>query len=233
MARKVKNHPSPDGRASRWEEHRDQRRTALVEAAVAAIDTHGPDASIAQIAAVAGVSKPVLYRYFADKDELHAEVGSWGAQQVLDHVVPPLLTDLPTRERTARAVDGYLEVIANHPQVFHLLVRHHRSSGDPLSSGKQSIASTFARVIGDGLRHLGVDAAGAEPWAHGLVGLGLSTGEWWLTRQTMSREAVGRYLTDFVWHAFEGIAEEYGVPLSTLDAADADQVTPIRKGRRL
>ena len=54
-------------------------------------------------------------------------------------------------------------------------------------------------------------AAGAEPWAHGLVGLGLSTGEWWLRRRTMSRTAVSHYLSSFVWHAFEGIAAEHGV----------------------
>lgn len=52
---------------------------------------------------------------------------------------------------------------------------------------------------------------GAEPWSHGLVGLGLSTGEWWLRRKTMSRSAVSAYLSSFIWHAFEGIARENGV----------------------
>ena len=47
--------------------------------------------------------------------------------------------------------------------------------------------------------------------AHGLVGLGLSTGEWWLRRRTMSRAAVSRHLSMFIWHAFEGIAREHGV----------------------
>ncbi|KRF17643.1 hypothetical protein ASG90_04555 [Nocardioides sp. Soil797] len=231
MTRKVKSPGPSDGRTTRWDEHRDQRRATLIEAAVSAIDEHGAGANIAQIAATAGVSKPVLYRYFADKDELHAAVGSWGAQQVLDRVIPPLLTDLPIRERIAVSVDGYLAVIAEHPALFQLVVHHRTDAKDPLADGRKTITSTFARVIGDGLRHLGVDAAGAEPWAHGLVGLGLSTGEWWLGRQTMSQEAVGRYLTEFIWHAFEGIAEEYGVPLSTLDAPPP-AATPIRRGHK-
>ena len=55
MARLVKNplareSGSDDGRATRWDQHRTDRRAELVEAAVAAIDTHGPAASIAQIA---------------------------------------------------------------------------------------------------------------------------------------------------------------------------------------
>lgn len=231
MSRQVKDSASPDGRASRWDDHRGQRRERLVDAAVSAIDEHGPDASVAQIATAAGVSKPVLYRYFADKHELHAAVGSWGAQQALDQIIPPLLTDAPIRDRITQGVDGYLDVIAQHPHVFQLVVRHRTDANDPFADGKQAITSAFARVIGDGLRSLGVDAAGAEPWAHGLVGLGLSTGEWWLTRQTMSREAVGRYLTEFVWHAFEGICNEYGVPLTALDTpTPSDRPTPIRRG---
>src|ERR1700712_3460583 len=72
-----------DGRASRWDEHREARRGELVEAAVAAIDEHGPTASVAQISTSAGVSRPVLYRYFADKEDLYRAVGAWGAQQVI------------------------------------------------------------------------------------------------------------------------------------------------------
>jgi hypothetical protein len=68
-------------------------------------------------------------------------------------------------------------------------------------------------VMGDVLRELGVDAGGAEPWAHGLVGLGLATGEWWVDRRTMSRAHVGAYLSDFVWHALQGITRSYGVSL--------------------
>ena len=85
--------------------------------------------------------------------------------------------------------------------------------GDPLADGKAAIAAAIARVMGDALRQLGVDSAGAEPWAHGLVGLGLSTGEWCLTRQTMSRSAVAGYLSSFVWHALEGISSSYGVSI--------------------
>ena len=167
-------------------------------------------------------------RYFADKSELYAAVGQWGARLVTERLVPPLASDRPVRERTAEAVEAYLRTIEEHPQVFLLLVRHRGTDTDPLADGRGAIAALIARILGDTLRDLDVDAAGAEPWAHGLVGLGLSTGEWWFERRTMSRAAVARYLTAFVWHAFSGIAEEYGVPLSVLDSP-APSPTPIRK----
>lgn len=206
---------TPDRRSTRWEAHRQDRRAAFVAAAVAAIDKHGPEASIAQIAREAGVSKPVLYRYFADKVELHAAVGQWGADQVLERVVPPLFGDEPVRERIAKACDGYLAVIEEHPAVFALLVRH-RSGEDPLADGKIKISTALADVVGTTLRDLGADPDAAEPWAHGLVGLALATGQWWLGREAMPRAEVTRYLSTFVWHSLEGFASDHGVSLTEL-----------------
>ena len=199
-----------DGRHSRWDSHRESRRTELVVAAVAAIDEHGPTASIAQIAESAGVSKPVLYRYFSDKDDLYRAVGHWGADQVVQAVVPTLASSRPMRERVERACAQYLTLISHHPNVFFLLVDHPNNQ-DPFADGKEMIAAAFARTLNDGLAELGVDASGAEPWAYGVLGFGLSTGEWWLRRRTMSRAAVSRHLSSFIWNAFEGIAREHGV----------------------
>ena len=215
MARIVKDpKPRDDRRNSRWDEHRETRRTELVAAAVAAIDEHGPSAGIAEIAASAGVSKPVLYRYFSDKADLYRAVGAWGANAVIDGLLPVLLGDGPIRSRVETACDDYLQLISLHPHVFFLLVEH-PTNEDPLADGKEMVAATISRTLGDVLRGLGVDAAGAEPWAHGLVGLGLSTGEWWLRRQTMSRSAVSAYLSSFIWNAFEGIARENGVQIDS------------------
>lgn len=211
MSRIVKD---PDGRNSRWDDHRESRRAELVEAAVVAIDTHGPSASIAEIATSAGVSKPVLYRYFADKDDLYRAVGAWGANAVIDGLLPALTATTPLRDRVEQGCEVFLELISLHPHVFFLLVDH-PTNEDPLADGKEMVAATISRLLGDTLHDLGVDAAGAEPWAHGLVGLGLATGEWWLRRNTMSRQAVTRYLSSFIWNAFEGIARENGVRIDS------------------
>lgn len=212
-----------DGRSSRWDAHREERRAELIAAAVRAIDEQGPEVNMADIAGAAGVSKPVLYRYFADKDELHAAVGQWGADEVLAGVVPALLVDAPVRTRIEAAVDAYLRVIEEHPQVFFLLVRHRASgdgaAGDPLADGKARIAATLSRFLSETMRGLGVDPGGAEPWAQGIVGLGLATGEWWLEKRTMPRAAISGYLSAFVWHSLEGPATELGVPLSALDVS--------------
>jgi AcrR family transcriptional regulator len=219
-----------DGRSTRWSEHREARRTDLVAAAVAAIDEHGPTASIAQIAASAGVGKPVLYRYFADKDDLYRAVGRWGAEQVMRALVP--LTETPVRGNVYRACDEYFAVLDAHPQVFLLLVEHR--SADPIADGKEQIATSLAKLMGDTLRRLGVDAAGAEPWAHGVVGMGLAVGEWWLRRDIMSREAAAEYLSAFLWNAFSGFVADHGVELDgagQLRLVEASATRPPRDRR--
>ncbi len=236
MTSRVKTPPPSggDGRSTRWSEHREVRRAELVAAAVAAIDLHGPAASIAEIAASAGVSKPVLYRYFADKDDLYRAVGQWGAAQVMDAVVPALIADGPMRDNVFGACDAYLSLIADHPQVFLLLIEH-RTTDDPIADGKEQIATSLAKLMGDTLRRLGVDAAGAEPWAHGVVGMGLAVGEWWLRRDIMTHEAASEYLATFLWNAFSGFAADHGVGLDgagQLLLVRADPETPKRRTRR-
>lgn len=226
MASNVKG----DGRTTRWEQHRVARRAELVQAAIRAIDTFGPDASVADIAAEAGVSKPVLYRYFADKGELHAAVGTWGADLVLQRVITAVLLPAPARDRVTAGVTAYLDTLAEHPSAFLLLSRHHASGSDPLADGKMVIAAKLARLLGDALRDLGGDAGAAEPWAHAVVGVGNSVGQWWLERRTMSRTAATAYLSDFIWHALSGAAAEHGVQLTALDPPS--NVQPLRKERR-
>src|SRR5256885_6625881 len=80
--------PAGDRRRTRWAAHRKQRREDLIRAAIEAFFQHGPDVDMAQVAAVAGISKPVLYRYFADKAQLWFAAGDYVAQQVVDAVVP-------------------------------------------------------------------------------------------------------------------------------------------------
>ena len=215
MSRRVKGEPpTSDGRSTRWSAHRESRRAELIEAAVVAIDRHGRDVGVSDIAATAGVSKPVLYRYFADKADLHTAVGAWGAALVMERLLPSLSADRPLRDRVRMGVDSYLATIEEHPNVFLLLVQH-RVSGDtdPLADGKAAIAAAIATVMGDVLRSLDLDAGGAVPWSHGVVGLGLSVGEWWLSTKTMSRAAVSEYLTAFLWHALAGLSGSSGAPL--------------------
>ena len=59
-----------DGRSTRWDPHRRERRTAIIRAAISAISEHGPDALTGQIADMAGVPRTHVYRHFEGKQAL-------------------------------------------------------------------------------------------------------------------------------------------------------------------
>src|SRR5207302_9951141 len=65
-----------DERRRRWDDHRVQRRRELIEAAVRVIQRRGPAVTMDDIAAEAGVAKPILYGVFRDKAEPYRAVGS-------------------------------------------------------------------------------------------------------------------------------------------------------------
>ena len=204
-----------DRRRTRWDSHRTERRAELIAAASRAIVQYGPDVDMAQVAAVAGVSKPVLYRYFADKAQLWTAVGERTAQIVVDAVVTAIEGVAVHRDLVSKTIDAYLSVIETEPELYTFLMHESGAPGLPhvFSSSARTVATSLARVIGDRLREVGLDAGGAEPWAYGMVGLAQSVADWWmLHRRPMSRAALTEYLTTLLWNGLSGIRAAADLP---------------------
>jgi AcrR family transcriptional regulator len=204
-----------DGRKGRWAGHREQRRAELTEAAIDAIRRLGPDVGMEAIAAHAGVSKPVLYRYFADKSQLWLAVGQAAAGLVLDAIIPAVASVREERAAIAAAIDAYLAHIAADTNLYQFVVHQPdiARGRDVVADVVDTVASGLARILGDRLRARGLDSGAALPWAYGVVGYVQSVGDWWLRQQQpISREALGDYLTTFLWSGVAGIRQAADVP---------------------
>ncbi|MEU7841315.1 TetR/AcrR family transcriptional regulator [Micromonospora sp. NPDC049114] len=204
-----------NGRRDRWAGHREQRRQALVGAAVQALLRHGPEVDMDQVAAIAGVSKPVLYRYFTDKSQLWIAVSEVVAARVVDAIAPAIEQVREERALVEATIDAYLGVIESQPALYRFLMSQ---SGQPgihqvVAGTSRQVAAGLARVIGDRLRALGLDAGPAEPWAYGLVGFVQAVGDWWTTHgQPLSRSALTGYLTTLLWSGIEGVRASADLP---------------------
>ena len=197
----------------------------MIEAAVRAIRRRGPAVTMDDIAAEAGVAKPILYRVFRDKAELYRAVGSRVAEELL---IPALVAELERdrhpREHAAAMIETYLRLIEAEPELYRFVV-HPALDDRPVSpelvgTYKQAIAEHLTRVIGGALRAADLDSGGAEPWAHALVGMVHEAGDWWIEHRTMSREDLAAYLTALTWGGFAelyrrsgGDADEHTGPL--------------------
>ncbi|WP_433506149.1 TetR family transcriptional regulator [Pseudonocardia halophobica] len=201
--------PQNDGPVKRnARDRRAARRAEMVEAAMAAVREHGAAVSVAEMAASAGITKPVLYRYFDDRADLQRAVGLRAAEWLMERMAPALAADTEPQHQIAAVIDAFLAGIEEEPELWRFVV-HNPAERQPgteiVEDVREQIARLLAQLIGAKLRSAGRDSGAAEAWAHGLVGMVQSAGDWWLERRTMSREDLTRYLTALIWDGAAGI----------------------------
>ncbi len=95
--------------------------------------------SVEEIAAKAGVSKPVVYEHFGGKEGLYAVVVDREMRQLLDGVTGALTAGHP-RELLEQAAFALLDYIENYTDGFRILVRD-----SPVAQS----TGTFASLISD------------------------------------------------------------------------------------
>lgn len=204
-----------NGRKARWAKHREQRREELIQAAIEAVLHYGPEVDMDQVAAVAGVSKPVLYRYFADKSQLWVAVSEHISAIVVDAVAPAVARVREERDLIEATIDAYLRCIEAQPQLYRFVMDHAAIPGvhQLLAGSSRRVAAGLAQVIGDRLRSLGLDAGPAEPWAYGLVGFVQAVGDWWMGHdRPIRRAALTEYLTTLLWSGIDGVRRAADLP---------------------
>jgi AcrR family transcriptional regulator len=211
MAGLTTTEPVADGRRLRWTEHRSQRRAAFVAAGAIAVDRFGADASAEQIAAAAGVSRTVLYRYFRDREDLRQAIADHLVASVVASVLPnlqltPSSTPHQVIESVIRVIIGWLD---EHPNLYYFL--RNRRNGSSLQMVENTLADQIAALLKAFLMYFGIDDAKAEPGAYGMVGLVESTGSWWLARRSISREKLVEILCEGVWNLVDGTARANNV----------------------
>ncbi len=100
----------------------DARRAQLLGAGVRLFSERGyGGVSVEDIAGVAGVSKGLLYHYFGGKEAFHQACVAWGADRLVEAVVPDM--SLPDLERARRALEAYLDFVEHHSALFLLVMR--------------------------------------------------------------------------------------------------------------
>ncbi len=213
-------------------EQRAERRALLVQAAIRAIRQHGPDVAMEDIATEAGVSKPIIYRHFQDKGDLYMAVSETATQRLRAALLSGLDTEGDPRELLRLAIETYLRFIEEDPELYRFVVRRPFADRpvphDPVTTNAELISGALTTIFGDRLRSLGMDPGGAETWAHAGVGMVQAAGDWWLTRRTLTRDALRDYLLMMVWGALEGILKAGGSPARMLSSRC--QATGVQTG---
>jgi AcrR family transcriptional regulator len=176
------------------------RRRALLEAADRIILREGPEASMAAIAAEAGISKPILYRHFGDKSGLYQALAERHTRKLSEAIKAGFSGEGGIRERTRLTIDTYLSMISENLDLYRFLM--HRASAEDAAT--HSAMSTMIRGIGQELAEVMIaqgelaDATRAHIWGHAVIGMVQTAGDWWLDHPEVARETVVDSLADLI-----------------------------------
>lgn len=213
------------GRPEPTNQEREARREALLDAAVDAIRRHGPRVSMEELGKAAGVTKPILYRHFGHRDGLTRALATRFAVRLQSTLQDAMTTGATPRDSLVATIDAYLAFVESDPDVYRFLVAR-LPAGAPdseVSVGNflAQVGDEVALILGEQLRVAGLDSGGAEPLAHGIVGMVHAAGDWWLDRRTMPRARVVEYVVGLLWDGLVGMGVGGASPRNPAGVAEA------------
>ncbi|WP_220189099.1 TetR/AcrR family transcriptional regulator [Streptomyces phytophilus] len=179
-----------------------ERREQLVDVGRTLFAARGFEAtSVEEIAAKAGVSKPVVYEHFGGKEGLYAVVVDREMRQLLDMVASALTAGHP-RELLEQAAFALLDYIDEYTDGFRIMVRDSpvAQSHGSFASLISDIATQVEDILGLEFKSRGFDPKLAPLYAQALVGMVALTGQWWLDVRKPKKAEVAAHLVNLAWH---------------------------------
>ncbi|PZS34670.1 MAG: TetR/AcrR family transcriptional regulator [Pseudonocardiales bacterium] len=204
-----------DGRSTRWDPHRRERRLSIINAAIAAIEEHGPDVLTGQITEQAGVPRTHVYRHFEGKQALDLAVARHVAQQIGQQIREGLSIQGSPREIIGAAISQHLGWIEAHPNLYRFLAHNAyavNATGAPLvDDAKAAIAVELSTLLAGYMRLFDLDTSPADRVVVGVVGMVDATATWWLEHHDVPREELTAALTEQVWLIIDHTVRALGV----------------------
>ena len=203
----VTTYPSEQGSRPSLVERRQLRREELLGAAIAVIRREGANVTMEEMATAGGISKPILYRHFADRDGLVAAVTETALveiETIVDGKLRAARTDAPPQSIRA-TIDAFFEYIEREPALYRFIVDSDAKRGHEATVAfTDRIAERIADVLAQGLVDHERDSAPAGIWARAIVGMVQNTAAWWQGGADISRGEAVDALTDLVWVGIVG-----------------------------
>lgn len=191
---------------------RSQRRQQLLVAALEIfVQTGFHEASMDDIAAKAGVTKPVLYQHFGSKRDLYLAVLDTGARDFLETMQIALESTQDNQDRVQATIAAYLDFISREDAAYRLVfesdlvnapdVRERIHRVDEIS------ANMISRIIAE---DTGLLPDEATLLAFGLMGLAQTAAQHFLTTPDhLDRDSAAKLLAALAWRGISGFPKSH------------------------
>lgn len=196
---------------------REQRERAMLAAAAAVFGERGyHGASMDEIAARAGITKPMLYSYFDSKEGLFAACGERAAGLLEERMREAAgLREVSPDERLWHGLLSVFEFIGEHRELWFAFnapagTPAPKEAGAVAARGREAVNARLEELlagtaIGEGIAPEA--AAQAAPLAHALTASVLAMAEWWMHHPDEPAELQALRVMNFAWTGFGRLLE--------------------------
>jgi AcrR family transcriptional regulator len=177
----------------------------MLDAAVAVFSACGfHAASMDEISARAGISKPMVYAYLGSKEELFIACLHREGTRLMEAIAGVVQPDLPPDEQLWRGLRAFFTFVGDHRDGWSVLYRQARGQerfaaelAAMRSRMVEVVATLLTRVIAAGGRQ--ARPGDVTPMAYALVGAGESLADWVVDNASEPAEVTATRLMNFVW----------------------------------
>jgi AcrR family transcriptional regulator len=155
---------------------RAERERLMLRAAGEAFATHGfHGSSMDDIAHAAGITKPMLYRYFGSKEGLYAAYLRMTGHELVEKVRAPDTRDEAPQVRLRAGLRAFLTYVKEHRAGWTVL--HGESTSPTDAQIAREVAELRRRII-----RMLTTLFGDEAFAHAFTGAAESLATWWVNQ---------------------------------------------------
>ena len=190
----------------------DVRRAQVVQAAVDAIEEGGAGVGMGQIAERAGIPRPNVYRHFASKEQLDAEVARFAATELIRRVRPSFARSGTPVEVVRGLITPCVAWAAEHPHLFRFLAAQQQTKA--LHRARLGRTRLLSEIVDAARAYLSETPLSADPPEGVLVGvMGMVDASiiWWFDHHDESQEELVDRLTRQVTAVLVDTLAQYGL----------------------
>jgi AcrR family transcriptional regulator len=179
-----------------------ERRRLVVAAASRLFALHGyANTSLDDVAAEAGITKPIVYRHFRSKKDLHLSLLAQHRDELLRTLAEAMQHPGSLAERVPKAAEAWFAYVESHPYAGAMLFRD--TTGDPevrrFYDEMQATARAAVAALIQAEPGFDLPAELVEPTAEliraALAGLAI----WWSANPSLPRASIVQVAIDGVW----------------------------------
>src|SRR5579875_1192267 len=206
--------PGP-GAGARRRLPRADRRAQILQTAEQVFAQRGyQGTSLEDIAAAAGVTRPLIYNYFADKDELYLECLHAARAELETAMIAAAGAHSQPREMLRAGMTAYFRFVQDRGKRWEMLFGGGIAVAGAVAARAEQLQFETVEKIAALIRAAvpGLDPVTATAYAHTLSGSAQQLAKWWRHHPGLPLADLVQYQMNATWTGLERMAAGFGQP---------------------